>query len=159
MSEDGEAAESLAALTRFLVGDATMHDTLTRVAELAVKAVPPAAFAGLSMLVEDRVQTAVFTDPTSPEIDQAQYDAGDGPCLAAFRSGVVTEIPSTVTDGPWPEFRRAAAAHGILSTLSLPMVVEDRAVFDCGDVRTPAELARDMLARAPESIRRLFAAE
>lgn len=37
--------------------------------------------------------------------------------------------------------------------------VEDRAVFDCGDVKTPAKLAKDMLARAPESIRRLFAAQ
>jgi hydroxymethylbilane synthase len=38
-------------------------------------------------------------------------------------------------------------------------MVEDRAVFDCGDDRTPANLAKAMLARAPESIRRLFAAQ
>jgi len=31
-------------------------------------------------------------------------------------------------------------------------------VFDCGDDETPASLAREMLAKAPESIRRLFAA-
>ena len=37
-------------------------------------------------------------------------------------------------------------------------MVEDRAVFDCGDGETPAELARKLLAEAPESIRRLFAA-
>ena len=37
-------------------------------------------------------------------------------------------------------------------------MVEDRAVFDCGDDGTPAELARKLLAEAPESIRRLFAA-
>lgn len=36
--------------------------------------------------------------------------------------------------------------------------VEDRAVFDCGDLGTPEKLAREMLAKAPESIRRLFAA-
>ena len=35
-------------------------------------------------------------------------------------------------------------------------MVEDRAVFDCGDMRTPEQLARDLLSRAPESIRRLF---
>jgi hydroxymethylbilane synthase len=35
-------------------------------------------------------------------------------------------------------------------------LVEERAVFDCGDVKTPEKLARDMLAKAPESIRRLF---
>jgi hydroxymethylbilane synthase len=38
-------------------------------------------------------------------------------------------------------------------------MVEDRAVFDCGDVKTPAALARSLLERAPESIRRLFAPE
>ena len=35
-------------------------------------------------------------------------------------------------------------------------MVEDRAVFDCGDLDTPAELAKSLLARAPESIRSLF---
>ena len=38
-------------------------------------------------------------------------------------------------------------------------MVEDRAVFDCGDSATPGELAHSMLARAPESIRRLFSPE
>jgi len=38
-------------------------------------------------------------------------------------------------------------------------MVEDRAVFDCGDDKTPAKLAKEMLAKAPESIRRLFAAQ
>jgi hydroxymethylbilane synthase len=36
-------------------------------------------------------------------------------------------------------------------------MVEDRAVFDCGDSATPEELARSLLGKAPESIRRLFA--
>jgi hydroxymethylbilane synthase len=38
-------------------------------------------------------------------------------------------------------------------------MVEQRAVFDCGDSDTPVELARELLAKAPESIRRLFAAQ
>ena len=38
-------------------------------------------------------------------------------------------------------------------------MVEDRAVFDCGDEDTPEEMARRILAHAPESIRRLFAAQ
>jgi hydroxymethylbilane synthase len=37
-------------------------------------------------------------------------------------------------------------------------MVEERAVFDCGDSGSPAELARKLLERAPESIRSLFAA-
>jgi hypothetical protein len=35
-------------------------------------------------------------------------------------------------------------------------MVEDRAAFDCGEMQAPAELARSLLAKAPESIRRLF---
>src|SRR5215210_6273021 len=38
-------------------------------------------------------------------------------------------------------------------------MVEERAVFDCGDSRTPEELARSLLAAAPEAIRRLFGAQ
>jgi hydroxymethylbilane synthase len=38
-------------------------------------------------------------------------------------------------------------------------MVEDRALFDCGDVKTPADLAHSLLERAPESIRSLFAPE
>jgi hydroxymethylbilane synthase len=38
-------------------------------------------------------------------------------------------------------------------------MVEDRTVFDCGDRKSPAKLARDLLAKAPESIRKLFDAQ
>ena len=38
-------------------------------------------------------------------------------------------------------------------------LVEQRAVFDCGDTKSPAALAREMLAKAPDSIRSLFAPE
>ena len=38
-------------------------------------------------------------------------------------------------------------------------MIEQRSVFDCGDDRTPEAMAREMLAKAPESIRSLFAAQ
>jgi hydroxymethylbilane synthase len=38
-------------------------------------------------------------------------------------------------------------------------MIEQRAAFDCDDLGTPAELAREMLDKAPESIRSLFAAQ
>jgi hydroxymethylbilane synthase len=36
-------------------------------------------------------------------------------------------------------------------------MVEDRAVFDCGDGKTPEQLAETLLGKAPESVRKLFA--
>jgi GAF domain-containing protein len=125
---DGPLGEGLFALSRFLVGEGTVQDTLTRIAHLPVDGVPSADLCGITMLVEGRQRTAVFTDPLAPEVDQAQYDTGEGPCLDPFKRQQIFTIDSTAEDGPWPAFRRTAAAHGIASTLSLPMIVDERAV-------------------------------
>src|SRR5215213_7536880 len=95
---------SLAELSTFLVSDQSVVDTLTRVAALAVEAVPPAMFAGITMIVDDQVTTQAFTDPTCPEIDQAQYESGHGPCLDAFRDGSAVVVGSLAGDDRWPEF-------------------------------------------------------
>jgi GAF domain-containing protein len=117
--------DSLNELSKFFVGDKTMLDTLQRVASLAADAVVPAAFCGLTMLIDGEPRTGVFTDPSAPEIDQAQYDSGSGPCLDSFRTGEIYRIDSTADDGPWPEFRMACNARGIMSTVSFPMIIDD----------------------------------
>jgi GAF domain-containing protein len=113
---------SLMELSTFLVSDRSIRDTLTRVAGLAVESVPPAGFAGITMLVDDRVTTQAFTDPTCPEIDQAQYDSGHGPCLDSFRTGTTIIVDSLDGDDRWPEFAGAAMDHGVRSTMSLPLL-------------------------------------
>ena len=120
--------EGLAALSRFFVGDGTLHETLRRVSELTTEAVPAADMVALTMVVEGRARTAVSTDALAAEVDQAQYDTGDGPCLAAFERREVFSIEATREPGRWPAFRQSAASHGILSTLSLPMVVNQQGV-------------------------------
>ena len=125
---DSPLTQSLAALSRFFVGDGTVEETLRRVSDLTVEAVPAAAMVGLTLVVEGRQRTAVFTDPDAPEIDQAQYDTGEGPCLAAFERQEITTIESTHEPGEWPKFRAVAAAHGIGCTLSFPLVVDKRSL-------------------------------
>src|SRR5688500_19987347 len=100
MAENAQSPlqRSLTELSTFLVSDQSVADTLTRVATLAVEAVPPAMFAGITMMVDDRVTTQAFTDPTSPEIDQAQYESGHGPCLDSFRHGSVIVVESLEGD-------------------------------------------------------------
>jgi GAF domain-containing protein len=123
MFDETPLRRSIESLSSFFVGDATIVDTLQRVAELATKAVPVSKFVGLTMMVDNKPTTAVFTDEESPEIDQAQYSSGRGPCIDAFASGEIREIPSTRQANPWPEFSRACLEHGILATLSLPMSI------------------------------------
>jgi GAF domain-containing protein len=120
--------DSIAALSGFFVGEGTLAETLQRVADLTAKAVPPAAMTGITMLVDGKPATAVFTDETAPEIDQAQYETGSGPCLDAFRDGCVYRIDRTEDEDRWPEFAKSAFDHGIRSTLSLPMVAWERGI-------------------------------
>ena len=125
MSGDRSLAESFAELTQFYLGDTTLLSTLTRIADLAVDAIDAADFAGVTMLIDGEVRTGVFTDPDATEIDQAQYDSGSGPCLDSFRTGEIFRIGSTADEGRWPEFRKVCRAHGINSTASFPMLVDD----------------------------------
>ncbi len=129
MSDYADAVnEGLSALSTFVVGRSTLGETLDKVADLACQTVRGTDMVGLTMLKDGRPATAVFTDPMSPELDQAQYDSGKGPCLDAFRHGRTYRIESTASDANWPEFSRAAGAKGIMSTLSLPLIVEDRSL-------------------------------
>jgi GAF domain-containing protein len=113
--------EGFSALSQFFINDGTLGDTLLRVAELACE-VSPADMAGITMMVDGRPRTGVFTDPEAPDIDNAQYDSGRGPCLDAFRDQQVYRINSTEEENRWPEFTKEARAHGIVATLSTPMI-------------------------------------
>jgi GAF domain-containing protein len=114
--------EAVASLTRYFVGSQSLGETLHEIAELTIRAVPAAEHVGITLLVEDKLQTSVFTYPEVPEIDRAQYRTGDGPCVDAYRTGTPYLIESTLEHGRWPEFRQSAARHGVLSTLSLPLI-------------------------------------
>ena len=128
MPSEDPLARSLAALSNFFVGESTLKETLDRVAHLAQEALPDADMAGLTMLVDGRARTAVFTNDDAPEIDSAQYETGIGPCLDAFRHQEVFRIDDTTKDERWRPFSEAAAAHGIQSTVSLPLIANHEGV-------------------------------
>jgi len=120
-------AEGLDVLAEFFVDDGTFGDTLLRVAEVARRMVA-ADMAGITMMVEGRPQTGVYTDTLAPEIDEAQYETGVGPCIEAFRDQRTYRIDSTADDDRWPAFAKDALAHGIRSTLSVPLAVRGEAM-------------------------------
>jgi GAF domain-containing protein len=117
-------------LTRFLVTDVSVGDTLQRITEITLEALPSAEIAGITMLDDDeRPITALFSDKRSPEIDAAQYDSGRGPCLDASREGRLVRLNDFDSAAArYPEFIAAARAHGVLSTLSLPLIAAERGI-------------------------------
>ncbi len=123
-------AKALSALARFQVTDATVGGTLNRIAEITLEAMPAAAIAGMTMLGDDeQPTTAIYTNPDSPEIDSAQYREGKGPCLDAWREKRVFRVGRVEDcEDVYPAFSAACKEHGVLSTLSLPMISGDVAV-------------------------------
>ncbi len=98
---------------------------LQRIADLAVEQLDGCDMAGVTLVHDDEGTTAVFTDEEAPEIDRAQYDTGHGPCLDAYRTGTILRIDETLDEDRWPAFTEAASDHGVRSTLSLPLRVDD----------------------------------
>ena len=129
MSTDA-SAQALRALSQFLIAESSMGDTLLKVTQITTDALPAAEMAGIALLGEDgRPTTGVFTDPEAPEIDAAQYASGNGPCLDAWRQGRVVRLDDMAeAAGTYPEFAAVAQAHGVQSTLSLPLLAGDKAV-------------------------------
>src|SRR3954454_10323914 len=125
MPEPEPIDQSLAALSNFFVGGATLQQTLDRVVSHAETAVPHAAMTGITMMVDGKPATASFTNPEAPEIDTAQYKTSRGPCLEAFLTRQVIIVNDTHSDDRWREFCRSASDHGVRSTLSLPMAVNE----------------------------------
>jgi GAF domain-containing protein len=118
--------EGVEVLARYVVGSETLAATLERVTHLAARVVP-ADMAGITMLVEGRPTTAIFTDLDAPRIDAHQYNGTGGPCMTAFKANRAVRIGSVPDDERWPDFTRVAGEFGIRSTLSLPLSTPGKA--------------------------------
>jgi GAF domain-containing protein len=128
MSSDAHA-QAFRALAGFLVVDASVAETLQRISDITLQALPAAEIAGISMLDErGTARTRIYTDELSPEIDEGQYSSGRGPCLEAWRTctNVIVDDMEEALTGAYPEFAKLAIEHGILSTLSLGLVAANR---------------------------------
>jgi putative methionine-R-sulfoxide reductase with GAF domain len=131
-------------VSRVSVGDTILEETLLRVAELAKAAICGSDMVGVTMLVAGQPRTAVSTDDVVSEVEYVEYRSGIGPCLDACADRQVQWVESTDKDDRWPAFSRAAAAQGILSSMSLPLVAHHEGIgaLNCYS-RTPTAFSAD----------------
>jgi hypothetical protein len=90
----------------------------------AVQVIPGADMASMTILRNGTADTAASTDQRAVAIDQAQYLAGDGPCLHAARSGKIVRVSVDTAEQLWPVFTTTARDLGVLSYLAAPLAVD-----------------------------------
>jgi hypothetical protein len=79
---------------------------------------------------DGRLETLAGTGPEAVELDQAQYQSGEGPCVnAADPEGPAYALSSDLSSEPaWPAFAASAVERGYMSVLSTALLAGPEAV-------------------------------
>ncbi|MFJ7078728.1 GAF and ANTAR domain-containing protein [Streptomyces sp. NPDC098781] len=158
MSADN-AHDSSPPITQWLLETQSLEDFLQTLADAALE-VSHAEGAGVTLERETRPMTVVSAGRAAPELDEKQYGQDDGPCLQAARNGEEVHVADMLGETRWGDYPSYAAAHGIHSSLSLPISANSRTAGALNlyagpsDAFTPTDLAalRSLAAQATGGI-------
>ncbi len=116
-------------LVRELLSQPEEEHNLPRILERFMELVPAADFAGISLRRgKGRVETPALTAPIVADLDGAQYELGEGPCLDAIWVQDTVVIDDTARDERWPRWGPRAAEIGARSVLSVRLATEAEVV-------------------------------
>jgi GAF domain-containing protein len=119
------AEQALDQLGRLTLRTHDMESLLQTVADLAKTVMPGNPEASVTLLVNDKATTAVFTGQLALDCDESQYGRGYGPCLHAASTGELIEIADAQADTRWRDYLDRAVEHGALGSLSVPLPVSE----------------------------------
>lgn len=106
------------------VGLAHPRRTPEAITQVAVRHVPGARWASLTVLRGDHFQTLAASSEIARRADQVQYELRSGPCVDAILDDTVYAPTDLSTDPRWPEFgKRLSADLGLESMLSYRLAV------------------------------------
>jgi GAF domain-containing protein len=118
-------AERLSALAQAMQAADSVQSTLDAIVQAAVVTVPGAQYASLSAVRGRReVVTVASTGELARAVDQAQYEAGEGPCLDALYHRASVRLPDLAVESRWPDFVTRARQLAVGSMLAVQLFVE-----------------------------------
>ena len=117
-------AEKLGELARQLQDEKDVEHTLEAIVHAATDTVPGAEYASISSVLKRReVHTRAATAELPREVDQAQYNTGQGPCLDSLYEQRSVRLSDMAAERRWPEFAARARELGMGSMLSVQLYV------------------------------------
>jgi GAF domain-containing protein len=120
-----DPTEALEQLGRLALREHSMQSLMQAVADLSKKVMPGNPETSVSLLMNDRPSTPVYTGQLAMDCDESQYGRGYGPCLHAASTGELVEIADAQAETRWRDYVQSAIAHGALSSLSVPLPISD----------------------------------
>jgi len=106
----------------------SFDDVLLRIAEAAVSTVAGCRMASVTLSEGSGYQTAASTDSAATAVDQAQYQAHEGPCLDAFDAPMV--YAQSFPDERWPTLGSRPTEAGVQSALSYRLATASSGTAD-----------------------------
>jgi hypothetical protein len=101
---------------------------LKAVAIVAEQSIPSAAAVSLTLVTEGTATTAASSSDWAGALDKEQYAVRSGPALDAAIGGETCVMADASTETRWPAYVAAALARGALSSVSIPLPVDDDGV-------------------------------
>lgn len=101
-------------------GDVDMRELLHSIADLAVAVVPSCVGVSITIMGSAGPLTMTATSDDLALLDATQYLDG-GPCLECGEHGEDLYVPDLLDEKRWHAAAQVAAAHGVRSSLSMPL--------------------------------------
>ena len=114
-------AELHEALASVVLAGRELSAMLTEITRIARRAMPSVEAASITLIRGEEPFTVAHDGQMALEADELQYERGYGPCMDAGRAGQMLVIDDMRSDQRWPDYAQHAAAHGVLSSLSVPL--------------------------------------
>jgi transcriptional regulator with GAF, ATPase, and Fis domain len=150
-SRDGGGREPLAAfaeLSKIMLGEGSLNETLGRIAALARETIPDTDEVSVTFVDRDKANTVVFTGQLAMHLDERQYESGLGPCLDAALTGE-TVVVDVADDNLYQDFAQSARRAGVTHSVSVGLPVPQRVVGALNVyASTPDPLAEETISLA-----------
>ena len=124
MERDHELARLLGEFAHTLGTDFSIERILDHLVQRVADVLPVTA-AGVMVMRHDDLRFAAASNDAILAIQRVQQDAGEGPCLEAFRTGKMVAIPDLGVDQRFPLFSPRAYAAGLAAVFTFPMRLDD----------------------------------
>jgi GAF domain-containing protein len=132
-ADDADLQAGIGDLAGLVAGSLGLPELLAEVATFAVRAIPGADGAGVTLLQLDRpdniVAALAASAPFVAEIDEIQYvTLNEGPCITAALERRTVRSGSLGGEKMWPRVGPCVGRWGVHSALSLPLLLPDHVV-------------------------------